>query len=652
MSSRSFPHNKAFSNPKFESYKLSRSEFTSTSFAVPGASISQRGVQHGKTPLSVREIQSRIHHDHLAVGYGGWMCWVDETWNIWAMKIGETFEPVFSPVCSLPVPVENDGSQPSEYPSITSVSPTTYLASDGRGRLYPVHVTPSATSLSGTLGPSYELLDPSSRELRPFKVEWVAGDQKILISSAKRTKLDDDKGWSREAGFDIMLVNFDHDDSDEMETDSTSIKELNIMWELHGKDAPIYVSFKSEHFLIGSSEHYSNLHSPSSSSDDTLLGSTDSQPRSEDSQTSFSWTQTSNSITISVPLPQDTPKSHIHISISPKHLTISLNSSSSSMNVFPPLPGFDRRAWWDIVRPDESFWQWEPSEGLLTIELEKTNTQTRWPHLFLPNSTAGVGDMADVEETLSDETRSAIAANLAKFTGPGPSNEELPSELPGGLSSLLRDDMDLDDDEREDGSGEAAGEDGERGGVGKLVKWSFIGGREEKNDVLEATKEEVKVDKLIGAEHVIGSELEWVRTGFRRNDNQGEEILVKYSLDALLFKPPSDFNSPFTHLKTFPALSFVLSSKRETKYILHTPLVDHLSPAKVLAFTSPTTEGAQGDLFIYQEAEGQMTAPSGVFKMGGGEEGALVGVKAVKISGEDVLIGLCEQTIVLLRGVL
>lgn len=134
---------------------------------------------------------------------------------------------------------------------------------------------------------------------------------------------------------------------------------------------------------------------------------------------------------------------------------------------------------------------------------------------------------------------------------------------------------------------------------------------------------------------------------------------ARFQLDALLFRPPSSADNiatcPFQHIKTFPALSYVISSKREVKYILHTPTSHGSStaPASVLVFSSPTTSASQGDLFVYYEAGGKPTARSGVVKLGGGdEEGALLGVKGVEVAGERVLVGLCERRIVVIRGLL
>lgn len=119
-------------------------------------------------------------------------------------------------------------------------------------------------------------------------------------------------------------------------------------------------------------------------------------------------------------------------------------------------------------------------------------------------------------------------------------------------------------------------------------------------------------------------------------------------LDALLFSPPATPpTTTFGHIKTFPALAFVLSSKRQTKYILH-------ATSTVLAFSTPTTASAQGDLFVYRDAEGKDTAASGVVKLGGGEDGELLGVKGVRVGGEGdgVLVALCERRLVVVRGLL
>lgn len=87
MSSKTFPRNPLLSNSKFETYKLSHPKVSTSSITLPGAPVTQARVQHGKTTLSAHEVGSRIRHDHLQKCFGGWLGWVDEYWEMWAMKL-------------------------------------------------------------------------------------------------------------------------------------------------------------------------------------------------------------------------------------------------------------------------------------------------------------------------------------------------------------------------------------------------------------------------------------------------------------------------------------------------------------------------------------------------------------------------------------
>lgn len=89
MPPKHFPRDPALSNAKFESYKLGQLPDLSppSSTPLPGAPVSPSRFQ-GKTLLSVREMQSRVRHDHLSAGFGGWVCWIDQAWGVWAAKIG------------------------------------------------------------------------------------------------------------------------------------------------------------------------------------------------------------------------------------------------------------------------------------------------------------------------------------------------------------------------------------------------------------------------------------------------------------------------------------------------------------------------------------------------------------------------------------
>jgi hypothetical protein len=675
MSSKAFPHDPQLSNAKFETYRLTSPTASTRAFDLPGAAVTQARVQHGRTTLSAREVGSRIRHDHLNACWGGWLGWVDEHWEIWAAKLGQDLEPQFASLGSLPAPLEKDDAPPSEYPSVWALSPTTYVCADGFGRLYPLLVQPGA-SLSAVHGPAFELTDGVSGELRPFKIEWVGGDRRLLISAVRRTRAADG-GWGKEEGWDLLLVTFGDDWSDGLrDTDSSdgstdemasgskptsaSVRTLDVLWSLQGPDAPYLAYGNSSRLLLASSEPYSSAGSESATAS-TDPASTSSAVGSSSSeaihlpQHPFSWAQSSTSVTVSISLPPSTARALIHPTIGTKTLSVLVGEASSPQT---SLEGFAKRAYWDSVRSNESFWEWDAECGVLTLELEKTNPQTRWPHLFLPSGTTP--DYLDVPEELAPEARKAIAADLDRFTA----GLDLPDSAPGGIASLMREEMDIDDE----GDDEGLAADGEAR-VGRPVRWTFVdadggGGRLLDRDA------QLVARTLQGTEALIATALEWTQNGFAKLDDKLPSVLVKHSvslrgatcrspqddtltlsclprqLDALLFAPPpSPPTTTFTHAKTFPALAFVLSSKRQTKYILHSSL----APATVLAFSTPTTASSQGDLFVYRDAQGGTTAASGVVKLGGGDDGELLGVKGVKTGSGNVLVALCERRLVVVK---
>ena len=93
--SSTFPAVPSLSNSKFETYKLAplEQDVQTTLHALPAGLITQSRV-HAKTVLSVREVQSRIRHDHLGRGWGQWFGFVDEEWAAWAVKIDEVRPPL------------------------------------------------------------------------------------------------------------------------------------------------------------------------------------------------------------------------------------------------------------------------------------------------------------------------------------------------------------------------------------------------------------------------------------------------------------------------------------------------------------------------------------------------------------------------------
>lgn len=337
----------------------------------------------------------------------------------------------------------------------------------------------------------------------------------MLISSVRRERVGE--GWGKEKGWEVMLVRFgeDWDGNSRMEVDSGAARKLEVLWTLRGEDVPLYVNFSSssDRFLLGSSSHYSlppNLNiNPTTT---TTTSSTPSPPPTPPPQAPFSWTQTSSTVTITFP----------SIPSKPTNLTL---ASSQTLSI-PSLLGFsseDNRTYWDRIKPSESTWTYESESGTLTLELEKGNEKTRWSELFVSQTQDGSPSLfEEVSETLSIEQSAAIAENLAKFTSSFQEEDENddasggPAAFAGldsgGMSSLMRQEMDLDDEEEQEGMEGGGGE-----GTKKEVKWTFVG------------KEDGKVEKLRGGrdEMVLGKEMVWAKGG---GFEEEPKVLVKGSV--------------------------------------------------------------------------------------------------------------------------
>uniref|UniRef100_V5E869 Uncharacterized protein n=2 Tax=Kalmanozyma brasiliensis (strain GHG001) TaxID=1365824 RepID=V5E869_KALBG len=163
--------------------------------------------------------------------------------------------------------------------------------------------------------------------------------------------------------------------------------------------------------------------------------------------------------------------------------------------------------------------------------------------------------------------------------------------------------------------------------------------------------------------------------------NEQGLIVIKHDLDGAVF---SSAASSWDHVATMPALAFVLASKRDAQRVhIHkrTSEAGQEDRYVVLAFESaPQVTGSgstaaasgAGNLFLYYSPSSPDTknAASRVVRLGasdsndagGGASGALLGVCSARLprSGgsegeeqlEDTLICLCENRILLLRGVL
>lgn len=464
----------------------------------------------------------------------------------------QDFAPIYSKLCSLPESVSAASAPPAEYPSLHALSPTTYLASDGTGRLYPLSITPSASSLSARLGPAYELVDESTGELRPFRVEWVGGERQALVSTVRR-KQDGMTGlWGKEAGFEVSLVSFGDNWREAFEGEDKVTRALDVQWSLEADDLPLYTHFDGARFVLASASEFR----PSSSStaflekeESAASTATSAAPPSAPvylSQSPHSWTQTSTSITLNFQLPPGTARTEVIPTLTTSSISIFLAGEHDS-HVVGFGPSDARRTWWDAIRVSDSVWTYDPPSGALTFELEKANASTRWPSLFRRPSDAhstaeaeAAGQYEDVPETLDAEKLASITASLDKFTREMDVDENgevlEPVTQLRGLGHSLKDEIDeLDEREGDEMAGveEAAGMEDETR-VGRDVRFSAVlaTGGAEGSGVLQA--ETVKVEGGQGKEVWLGSSLKWAGNN---GQDPSSDILLKHSVSPFAVSP-------------------------------------------------------------------------------------------------------------------
>jgi hypothetical protein len=128
---------------------------------------------------------------------------------------------------------------------------------------------------------------------------------------------------------------------------------------------------------------------------------------------------------------------------------------------------------------------------------------------------------------------------------------------------------------------------------------------------------------------------------------------MKNDIDGLLYglSPENDdmdsYGLRWGHIATYPALAFVLASKRDTRFTFH------YGSKAVMAFESGSGGSVGGNMYVYRGGKkGEKWAKQAVLRVGGGNAGTLLGVAALARDSETLIVCLCERELVVLRGVL
>ncbi|GLB38421.1 putative CS domain containing protein [Lyophyllum shimeji] len=501
------------------------------------------------------------------------------------------------------------------------------LVSDGYGLMYASRITGNLNSPSEIVG-VYSLPQGSSGS--PFRIHSaheVSQTEAIVILSSRHygTTLEAEsppEGPGKTPpifniwGVKIELV---------AET-SSAICPLDVLWHRRGLDVPIYTAYLEtlkSFLLIGGSRYHEVGHVPAPSyepspdelapiprADEKLDVGASEPPKPPP----YSWTQTSDSLTIAIPLPSNTPKSAIKVTFSPETLTVHVDSEIMTSI---PIPRYSAKRLWDGISASSSFWTWdreaEHAFGLLTLYLDKQHEGTKWPQVFAPTDNS---DDVEVLETLDPSELWHVREALEKYTTALREGEDASGlGLGRGVPSLAEGEVDVEVDET----------------VGRTACLTWVA---ENGSIPTWFKNSEEIPFQLLSTPIPGIE------------STSMSLIVKNHLDGTVYTLETQ-NSAFpvwTHTSTFSALSFVLASKRDTRFTFHTP-------EAVFAFEGGIRNRG-GNVYIYRSAPpSTQWAKQAILKVVDGHGGSLLGVGALQ-TGESttpLMICLAEGELVLIK---
>ena len=662
--SQGFKPIRSLLNPKFEGYKfnpLPQDDPTRRYGLQYKPSQTNTSASGSTQPMSFQEVQSRITHNHLTVRQNSALgVYVDAEYRVIGVTIDPvsshrlllsrlessnaelveqtTLQPTFSILTELPQSIQSSGTHDSkraEYPSSAFVNQNTLLVSDGQGTLYSFLL--SDDEIPAKLLGSYEIRPESVPRYLPFRIHVVQqtspGSAALVLSSRSyAVKQQEDTKRRLPIEFDLWGVEVP---LTAVETDG--IQTLRCLWHRIGREIPIYSTFHNSppSFHIFGGPLYTESEKATSQPYTPTPDEIASIPRAGENLDTeplpkpppYSWTQTSDSVTVAFPLPSTTPKSAIRVTFTKKALNLfllsdaQLESSSSPI----PLPRYIAKSFWDGIQASTSFWTWdkagEKSFGLLTLHLDKQHEGTRWSQVFAAHQTPSGESEPEVAETLDPSELYNIREALEKYT-----------------SSLS-----------EDGSGLGLGQGVPSLGKGEIdEELDSSVGREAFLTKISVSTPEAQAQEGTGLEDRSPS-VTLLSTPLPGSTKPGDppSLITKSDIDGLLYAltPPKTSDggddSAWIHTSTFPALSFVLASKRDVRFTYH------ISDRLVLAFES----GSQGlgfNIYVYQATPTRSAqwAKQSVIA-GHAVAGPLLGVGALTLNVEGgkkvVMLCLCEN---------
>ena len=432
----------------------------------------------------------------------------------------------------------------------------------------------------GMVSASASLLG-DEHEMLPCRLhaaQLVGDSVEAVLSSTVRLPTAGPKGQTATV-FDAYLVR--------LSATSADLAPVEVLRRLRGEDVPAYVHREatSGEWVIGAEKPFA----PYPPVDDAAV-EVDAAP--EPVRAGYTWTQQRESVTITfADLPATITAKLINIAFSPERLSVMIDASSTTGAT---LPRISHRKLWAPVNVSDCTWTFEG--GVLTVDLDKRHEGTRWMHLFEPEDGA-----VDVEETLTAEQLEEVSRSLDKYTAPA-DGDPVPEAF-AARSTLLGEDMDVEVDEPADTEG--------------LVFATMTAPQ-----VMHAQARKSKV--VSTAMPVCG-------------EGASGSISVKRDVDAPLFVPAA--GPAWRHATTYPALDYVLASKRKLRLALHVD--DRLCVAFEAA--SP------GNVYVYwPPAPGirDKTSRQAIIRLA--DSGNILGAAAVRTGSALRVVLLCERELVVL----
>ncbi|KAF8606966.1 hypothetical protein BDV93DRAFT_488925 [Ceratobasidium sp. AG-I] len=620
MAPPAFSPNSSLLNPKFDGYKLKLLEQTTCvyAFSLPAPGASQSTVSTRRI-VPFTEVSARIKHNHLRVALDGEGCvYIDQNGGVVYVRLSENQTPTFRMIFEIPQEISQSASEFREYPVVLPLTLDRWLVSDGHGRFY-TFIQTSTSSAPADSQSNFELVDDAG-SLVPCRLLHVRETEgRIAALVTRRAKADNsasDSNAKSAPAYNLVALNLD--------PETNTLVEL---WTVTGPALPADVQFDSatNSYIVSSASVFATSQAPEVASPAPKPDEIAPIPRANENLDStpdpgappihpYSWTQTDDSVTIMFPLPSSTTTSAIRITIARLHLTLSILTSAPSAI---PLPKYAQCAWWGDVDHGASLWTWEraPDErqgnvGLLTLHLEKKHAGTRWSHIFAPST----GE-PEVPETLDPSELASIRESLEKYTA-----ELSSAEGRGAMPSLANPDADEELD--------APGQVGQRVAVARV----------------HALSGHLTIDQREAS--VLSTPLP-----IAHPEDRAPSLVVRRDIDGLLFEAQrtTPESSPWTHVSTFSALSFVLASKRDTRFVMH------YNNRVVLAFESGSTHGT-GNVYIYRAGEQVKSqwAQQSILSVASQSTGSLLGVGAIASKGDRsiVVCCLCEHQFVVLKEII